>query len=743
VIILYKDIVQRHNSLNVTVLGLDSHHHVVHSGQDEYQFSAIAQTYVELYVGEIVDSEKKDVLDRFKELFDKATSRFGDERSAAAGRQGHQKTPVFIHALLLQALNSSCHKTCNGADVLPRGGFTDVGQHTGGEARDTAFALVRSLCIWTMSHSFNQNPKVLYSELSCDAMMLHFDSFILKAAIQVVEEIVVNESSNLPLESISHLWKVMKVICATAARLSDEGHDLSAHFSKMKLYKLAILKVQSQWHQTCAMKYTIELPHVPYRVPAVLVPPISTFPNFSQATLANIKLLINENIDSIPTFSLDEYWTVSSAHKWAGQVQSTSVSSSSSLSVYLRLIEKVFWNLSEKYLVESLELQDLKKVADLLDFYRQSATSFFSLNSKATYASSFRVRMRSIELLATWLIYCIAFNATRATYPDILADYGVALHFQDLRHLVLQDEEHILVLKKVVTFLRNNHCGEDKEIFSMRRLQNWNSATFQMGHLYAKLYLSETLLQEKEDAKLRVTKHWQEVDRKQRLVRRLRNELTGLAINYEEAEAKRMSMSSPTQSVRDARRAAKSAVKKKEREIVNAERAPLPVIQPLPRSDHNALKVLFFLYMSEEFKILSQLSLVAQQLLVPRPWEAQCGGQDGIQKVDVFVQIQVEQKEISWTQHYNTYQKCCYHTPLEIRQGCSQWLDISMHVEVPASTDIGPRYINDFVSSGDGIYFPDINDMRLVWHGGSLARDRHESRGQFNPFKIPYSYTGK
>mmetsp|Transcript_13324 Transcript_13324/g.19955 ORF Transcript_13324/g.19955 Transcript_13324/m.19955 type:complete len:122 (-) Transcript_13324:753-1118(-) len=119
--------------------------------------------------------------------------------------------------------------------------------------------------------------------------------------------------------------------------------------------------------------------------------------------------------------------------------------------------------------------------------------------------------MRSIELLATWLVYCIIFNATRGIFPEVFEGFGVALRFQDLSHLVLQDEKHIVDLKRVVHFLGKKHFGEDKEVFSMRHDQDWDSATFQMGHRYSKLFLSSTLAKEKNDAEQRVTKHWQEV----------------------------------------------------------------------------------------------------------------------------------------------------------------------------------------------------------------------------------------
>jgi hypothetical protein len=182
----------------------------------------------------------------------------------------------------------------------------------------------------------------------------------------------------------------------------------------------------------------------------------------------------------------------------------------------------------------------------------------------------------------------------------------------------------------------------------------------------------------------------------------LRNELQSLQRDLERVNR--------CHSARFERNSAHNSVNAKEREITEAEKAPPPVIQPLPSSDDKALKILFFLYMSDEFKTLSRLSLVAQQLLVPRPWVALCGGQDGNQNVNVFDQIKVKQKYNSWCGHYNDSQTCIYHTPREKREGSYQWLDISMHSNVPEPKDVGPSHIKQNYCPNDGIWYPDDPD---------------------------------
>jgi hypothetical protein len=68
--------------------------------------------------------------------------------------KGFQRTPAFIHAVVQQLLagggagqedGSGSDDDSRGVEVEPRGGFTDVGQHTGSQARATAWPLVEQL----------------------------------------------------------------------------------------------------------------------------------------------------------------------------------------------------------------------------------------------------------------------------------------------------------------------------------------------------------------------------------------------------------------------------------------------------------------------------------------------------------------------------------------------------------------------------------------------------------------------
>lgn len=89
------------------------------------------------------ESDLQLLLVNLQDALSKASQRHGNSRSAAGGRQGHQRTPAMIEALLKDA-KSALHSRLI-SEHVPAGGFTDVGQHTGGNPRNTAWPLAREV----------------------------------------------------------------------------------------------------------------------------------------------------------------------------------------------------------------------------------------------------------------------------------------------------------------------------------------------------------------------------------------------------------------------------------------------------------------------------------------------------------------------------------------------------------------------------------------------------------------------
>jgi hypothetical protein len=100
----------------------------------------------------LAKSFTKEVEVRLKE----AQERKDNQRSAVRGADSHQRTPSFILSLLQNAISTVKNtpklperqqaewrvQHRGECDKPPKGGLTDVGLHTGGKRRDTAWPLV-------------------------------------------------------------------------------------------------------------------------------------------------------------------------------------------------------------------------------------------------------------------------------------------------------------------------------------------------------------------------------------------------------------------------------------------------------------------------------------------------------------------------------------------------------------------------------------------------------------------------
>ena len=106
-----------------------------------------ADACVLLVVGTVPLKKWDDFMSTADRLLAAAQARMGDKRSAESNRQGNQKTPAMMQAVLIDALAVVNHdqKIPDEGLTHPRGGFTDVGLHTGGIKRDTQWVLVRDV----------------------------------------------------------------------------------------------------------------------------------------------------------------------------------------------------------------------------------------------------------------------------------------------------------------------------------------------------------------------------------------------------------------------------------------------------------------------------------------------------------------------------------------------------------------------------------------------------------------------
>lgn len=101
--------------------------------------TSVCRSHELLVVGVSQRSDWSSLVSQLNTALGAAQARVHAQRSAASNTQGHQKTPSFIYALLLQVMQPERRR------VSPEGCFTDVGLHTGGRERSTCWPLVRSV----------------------------------------------------------------------------------------------------------------------------------------------------------------------------------------------------------------------------------------------------------------------------------------------------------------------------------------------------------------------------------------------------------------------------------------------------------------------------------------------------------------------------------------------------------------------------------------------------------------------
>lgn len=112
------------------------------SGAGSLQYGSTAGGSSIVHCGKVKEEQWDELYDKLVDALKIAIKRHGDERTAAYGQQGHQKTPTMIAALLLDAKDMlGVTGPQESPSHLPRGGFTDVGLHTGGRPRETAWPL--------------------------------------------------------------------------------------------------------------------------------------------------------------------------------------------------------------------------------------------------------------------------------------------------------------------------------------------------------------------------------------------------------------------------------------------------------------------------------------------------------------------------------------------------------------------------------------------------------------------------
>ncbi|GIL51276.1 hypothetical protein Vafri_7116, partial [Volvox africanus] len=236
---------------------------------------------------------------------------------------------------------------------------------------------------------------------------------------------------------------------------------------------------------------------------------------------------------------------------------------------------------------------------------------------------------------------------------------------------------------------------------------------------------------EQRDAEARVAAHWAEVLRKQELARRLRDELDELesegrrlAKELEEAKETYAFNDDIVARKRNLVRSNQRGARQKRNELEVAEKAPAPVVQPLPLSSTLAHRWLFFLHMPPLLRHLSRFSFLAQQMLLPRPISPEVA-----RAID-------DTHKANLTTYYNNQRHCGTYlrSPQQSHDGEEGRVMFWSKTQVPDLKDFGPKNVCRCTSRSDGVWYPDSLENSMAWAGPG-SRDRGFPT-HFNPFAV-------
>ena len=734
-------------TVSVNVLGLDPQEFGLHSGghgDGHYDYFGLPTGYKTLHVPMLLESSLEKFKQKIEELLKKAQNRKKTERSAKGGNQGHQYTPAFIYALLLQAEKCQCFSECQCEDVLPKGGFTDNGLHTGGNPHNTSFALARSLWHWCTKQTGDVGSTVFRR------MMTYLDLRIAEDWLRVVEEL-----DGKPGEIRIYLDWAQCILAAASFKfcdldaerfdivvLRDYARDLHDKIDKMienveqleaKRYSLSNVSSQFEGRnkfRNLVLNLNSEAPR-----------PRST------QTLDEKRAQATRNIGMVPVFQDTSVFNVQKLCDW---VDSPTLRCSSHLEdarLVVATVEDAFWKRAENGLeINILNEVEVNTLLQLVHRYRNVVNTLLTVLDKNNPR---KTEIYSRELLVVWIAYCLCFTSSRKAYGNDLPNMGVALRYRDLEHLVLSDKRLWALVHTVKCFLQQNHVPK-RDLFSLRCPE----ATLQLGEHFSRVRFDSIFLEERIAAVARENAYWKEVQRKQALVAELRRELYDLTDELRRYERRRdevqrafnLAASCHRRNLCIARDEEDRAVRMKEAEISlksteikDAKTAPAPVVQPLPRDASKAHRWLFFLYMPPSLQSLATLSFTAQQMLMPKQYilesEGSIYGLDGLHIVE---HMTTDLPDDSITAYYNEHQSSVYHARhgFKIRpEGL-----ITLRGVLPLTScrprQVGPSDVERIGSPDDGVWYPDTWGPRMAWRGGPNVYDRLQNGKEFDPYRM-------
>ena len=457
-----------------------------------------------LHVGNIDKLSYVKYVRRLYWFFGKAQQREGEKRSAAHNEQGHQKTPAMMIAVATDALRSLSLEDEEAEEMSltnPRGGFTDVGVHTGGDARHTAWFILEGVV------------EILLGDHRL------FRVTMAQIRIWLAERHVVSVVRDASTSKVDEIMKMLAEAVEKAVPLADEGHDMASFEARSVAVRhqleeavMARAKAALASHVLHpARPSNLRLSDFAIQNPTLTVPSVGHLEADAES-LENRKRLGATNLGWLPS-PLQPCLTWHEADGWCKSVAKRLQGNGPLLAMQFlcRNVESfVYTRVIEQHL--NADTEEIDCMESVLGLYREVVSKV--KHDYSGHDAPFKVEVQSRELLVVWAVLCMAHSSTINEYR-LLDHYGVAIHWSDLQHLVLFDKVALDAAHKVAQYLRSAAKGDP--IFS----QQPKDATFRLAEEFAQdsSKMQATWGAESEAASKRRLDRWRVVLEKQSRVR--------------------------------------------------------------------------------------------------------------------------------------------------------------------------------------------------------------------------------
>jgi hypothetical protein len=352
---------------------------------------------------------------RAEKLLSQARARKGDKRSAAANDQGNQKTPAMIKAVLIDALSG-----CEDGTTAPRGGFTDVGLHTGGYERNTSWALIRAVL-----QALLEEQSLFYRHA-----MAQLALWLCEASVAAL---LAENTADAPYrQAIDKCMQMLSVAVQAGSRLADEQiHIRGGDHLKDDMAAFEARSVYVRWQleqlvlrRASEKALEFELPRLdknyqPCRNIA-LSPPPQTVPERPPDGLVAARAKAEANLGWLPDPGVATCNIVDLLSWLRDERLKPSVHGVEAKLVALEAVEHWFYQHAPKLMASDTESyekdeaqskQFVATVEQVVDMYRNVASAF-QTESKASAALLLTVERKSREVLVMWLAYCFCFKVS-------------------------------------------------------------------------------------------------------------------------------------------------------------------------------------------------------------------------------------------------------------------------------------------------------------------------------------------